>query len=112
MLTGASGALGCNSVLYTGLVTGDDIELSLAEYRVILHMANGLVKAEEDVGFLEDGGFRRVDVFASPLFFPKLPSTEGDYVSSFVVNGKHEAVTETNPQTSSRIVFILELGHA
>ncbi len=94
MLARERGAKRCNSVSDPCFVKGDDIGVSLAHNSDAGrgHRGFRLIYSIEDLRFMENGCFLRVEIFRLPVAHDA--PTERDALAAYVVDGKHHTFIE------------------
>ena len=110
MFACAGSPLGCDCILNACLMAGDHVKLAFAKNNIFSHVSDSPVQSEEDIRLLENRSLRRVDVLSSSLIFPQFASAEGDDIVTFIVDGKHEAVAEADPESRVGVILVFKLG--
>ena len=101
LILGKGGALGGDGGVEPDRPAADGVELTLDEEETVavLEVGAGMIHAEEDAAFVEDGGFGGVDVFclAGGVVvggLGELTGGEGDDAALDVADWDHEAAPE------------------
>ena len=87
----------------------DGVDLALADKGEFFpaHGFTGFVEAEEDFGFLEEGGFAGIDVFSAFVIRAENSGGESDDVAVVVVDGEGKLVVEFGVESGAWISFSL-----